>query len=184
MIPASEPRSTLESLGFGPDFQAAFVGRDHPEKGLDLARAAARLAGVHLEVVTGQPPAEVRNVLAGSDVLIVPSRRTATFREPWGLVANEAMHQGVPVIATTEVGAAAGGLVRHERNGLVVPAEDARALAAALTRLRDDAHMRARLAANARRDVTAFTPQAWAAGVSAALADAGAAQLGAAPHVS
>ena len=40
------------------------------------------------------------------------------FREPWGLVANEAMNQGTPVIATDAVGAAAGGLVRHERNGL------------------------------------------------------------------
>ena len=155
-------------------FQAVFVGRDHPEKGLDVARAAARLAGVELAVVTGQPPAEVRNFLGGSDVAVIPSRRTATFREPWGLAANEAMHQGMPVVATTEVGAAAGGLVRHERNGLVVPPEDPRALAEALTRLRDDAGWRAQLAANARRDVAAFTPAAWAAGVSAALADVGA----------
>ena len=155
-------------------FQAAFVGRDDPEKGLDLARAAAREAGVELAVVSGRPATDVRAVLAGSDVLVIPSRRTRTFREPWGLVANEAMHQGVPVIATTEVGAAAGGLVRHERNGLVVPSEDVRALAGALARLRDDDGLRATLGANARRDVAAFTPEAWAAGVSAALADVGA----------
>src|SRR3954470_20313457 len=34
-------------------FQAVFVGRDDPEKGLDLARAAARDAGVELAVVSG-----------------------------------------------------------------------------------------------------------------------------------
>ena len=34
------------------------------------------------------------------------------------------MNQYHPVIATDEVGAVAGGLVRHERNGLVVPAGD------------------------------------------------------------
>src|SRR3954471_10727375 len=45
------------------DFQAAFVGRDDREKGLDLARAAAGEAGVELVVVTGRPPTEVRDVL-------------------------------------------------------------------------------------------------------------------------
>jgi len=165
--PAEAPRRRA-------DFQAACVGRDDREKGFDVAREAARIAGVELAVVSGQPPGEVRNVLAGSDVLVIPSRRTATFREPWGLVANEAMHQGLPVVATTEVGAAAGGLVRHERNGLVVPAEDPGALSEALAHLRDDPAWRAAFAANARRDVAPYTPAAWAAGVSAALADVGA----------
>jgi glycosyltransferase involved in cell wall biosynthesis len=167
--PAAQPRRNAP-------FQAVFAGRDHPEKGLDIARDAARLAGVHLAVVSGQPPQEVRNFLAGSDVLVMPSRRTATFREPWGLVANEAMHQGLPVIATTEVGAAAGGLVRHERNGLVVPAEDPRALAQALSRLKEDQGLRSNLAGNAVRDVASYTPDAWAAGVSAALAEVGVSQ--------
>jgi glycosyltransferase involved in cell wall biosynthesis len=91
-------------------------------------------------------------------------------------VANEAMHQGLPVIATTEVGAAAGGLVRHERNGLVVPAEDPRALAQALSRLKEDQGLRSNLAGNAVRDVASYTPDAWAAGVSAALAEVGVSQ--------
>jgi hypothetical protein len=42
------------------------------------------------------------------------------------------MHQGTAIIASDEVGAVAGGLVRHERNGLVVSAGDVDALAAAL----------------------------------------------------
>ena len=53
----------------------------------------------------------------GSDVVVVPSIPTRDFLEPWGLVVNEAFHRGVPVVATTAVGAVAGGLVRHERNG-------------------------------------------------------------------
>jgi glycosyltransferase involved in cell wall biosynthesis len=167
--PAPQPRRNAP-------FQAVFVGRDHPEKGLDLARAATARAGVELAVVTGRPPEEVRNFLAGSDVLVMPSRRTATFREPWGLVANEAMHQGLPVIATTEVGAAAGGLVRHDRNGLVVAPEDPGALASALRRLQDDPALRANLGTNAVRDVASYTPGAWAAGVSAALAEVGVSQ--------
>jgi glycosyltransferase involved in cell wall biosynthesis len=59
--------------------------------------------------------------------------------------------------------------VRHERNGLVVPAEDPGALAAALKRLHDDDGLRGRLGDNARRDVAAYTFDTWAAGFEAAL---------------
>ena len=119
-------------------------------------------------------PAEVRNFYAGSDVVVLPSVPTRDFREPWGLVVNEAFNQGVPVIATDAVGAVAGGLVRHERTGLVVPAGDVDALAAALRRMHDDPALRARLGAAAREAVKAYTHDAWAAGVSTALADVGA----------
>jgi glycosyltransferase involved in cell wall biosynthesis len=152
------------------DFQVLFVGRDAPEKGLHVLREAWAEA----VAVQDRPPNDVRNFLAGSDVLVVPSLRSATFREPWGLVANEAMHQALPVIATTEVGAAAGGLVRHERNGLLVAPGDPAALRAAIERLRADPTLRATLGANAARDVAAHTPESWAAGVSAALATVGA----------
>ena len=120
--------------------------------------------------VGSQPPDQVRNFLAAADVCVVPSLRTRAFREPWGLVANEAMNQSTPVIASEEVGAVAGGLVRHERNGLVVPADDAPALAGALRRLHDDPALRTALGANARRDVAAYTFEAWAAGFEGALA--------------
>lgn len=167
----------------GADFAAVFVGRDEPGKGLDvLLDAWARLraeppSGVLALVgidgrpgaVGQQPPASVRNFLAGADVVVVPSRRTSTFREPWGLVCNEAMHAGTPVIATDQVGAAAGGLVRNARNGLVVPSEDPAALAAALRLLRDDPELGARLGAAAREDVAPYTLEAWAEGFAQVL---------------
>src|SRR4029079_428893 len=122
-------------------------------------------------VVSAGPrsPEEVRNFYAGSDVLVVPAVPTRDLLEPWGVVANEAFHQGKPVIATTAVGAVAGGLVRHERNGLVVPPGDAGALAAALQRRREAPELRARLGAAAREDVRPYTQEAWAAGMSRAL---------------
>jgi glycosyltransferase involved in cell wall biosynthesis len=79
------------------------------------------------------------------------------------------MNQHLPVIATDAVGAAAGGLVRHERNGLVVRAGDHDALAAALRTLHDDPGLRARLGANAARDVAPYTQAAWADGFAEAL---------------
>jgi glycosyltransferase involved in cell wall biosynthesis len=119
-------------------------------------------------------PSELRNFYGSADVLVMPSVPTSTFREPWGLVVNEAMNQRVPVIASDAVGAVAGGLVRHERNGLVVPAGDPDALAAAIRRLVDDPELRARLGAAGPEDVRAYTPQAWAEGMSGALASVGA----------
>jgi len=159
-------------------FTALFAGRDVREKGLDVLRRAwglARLDGAELRVAEGLSPVELRNFYASGDVLVVPSLRTRSFREPWGLVCNEAMNQGIPIIASDETGAAAGGLVRHERNGLVVAAGDAGELAAALRRLHDDPALRARLGEAGRRDVAVYTYDAYAAGFAEALLACGAA---------
>lgn len=137
---------------------------------------AALPAGV--QAAGPQEPVALRNFYAGSDVLVMPAIATREIREPWGLVANEAMHQHLPVIATNAVGAAAGGLVRHDRNGLVVPAGDSAALATALRALRDDPARRARLGATAAEDVAGYTFAAWAAGMGKALALAGASRQG------
>jgi glycosyltransferase involved in cell wall biosynthesis len=114
----------------------------------------------------------LRNLYAVADVLVMTSIATRGFLEPWGLVANEAMNQRAAIIASDATGAAAGGLVRHERTGLVVPAGDPAALAGALRRLHDDAPLRRRLAAEAAIEVTTYTHAAWASGFSAALAAA------------
>ncbi|HEY5192283.1 MAG TPA: glycosyltransferase family 4 protein [Solirubrobacteraceae bacterium] len=119
------------------------------------------------------PPIQLRNFYDAADVLVVPSIPTRTFREPWGLVVNEAMNRGLPVIASDAVGAAAGGLVRDGHNGLVVPAGDPVALAAALRALTRDPPMRARMGAAGRADVSAYTHDAWARGFSSALAELG-----------
>ncbi len=119
------------------------------------------------------PPPQLRDMYAAADVLVVPSIPTRTFREPWGLVVNEAMNRKLPVIASDAVGAVAGGLVRDGHNGLVVPADDAQALAAAMRRLADDAQLRARLGAAGERDVQSYTHDAWAQGFSRALSSLG-----------
>jgi glycosyltransferase involved in cell wall biosynthesis len=157
-------------------FTALFVGRAAHEKGLHVLRAAweERDDAALVTVTGGASPDELRNFYAAADVLVMPSIRTRDFREPWGLVANEAMNQRTAVIASDEVGAAAGGLVRHERNGLVVGAGDAAALRAALARLREDRELLQTLAANGARDVAAFSHDAWANGFVAALRETGA----------
>jgi len=172
------------------DFTVAFVGRPGREKGLQTLIAAWETCGLAegggVLVLIGvdgpdgrgtrhvghQTPTQVRNFLGGSDVLVVPSVRTRTFREPWGLVANEAMHQSLPVIASDQTGAAAGGLVRDARNGFVVRAGDPDALATALRRVADEPELRERLGAQARADVAPYTFDAWAEGIERAIAEA------------
>jgi len=164
----SQPVATAEPH----PYTALFVGRDVPEKGLGVLREAWRragFAGARLEVLSGAPPQQVRNSYAQADVVVIPSIATRHFLEPWGLVANEAMNQRVPVIATDAVGAAAGGLVCDKRNGLVVSAGDADALATALRTLHGDPGLRARLGEQGARDVAAYTYAAWADAFAGAL---------------
>jgi glycosyltransferase involved in cell wall biosynthesis len=173
-------------------FAALFVGRAVPEKGLAVALAAWRAAAVDGTLtVVGEhgalpagvvgagtvDPRELRNFYAASDVLVVPSIPSRRFIEPWGLVVNEAMNQGTAILASDAVGAAAGGLVRHGRNGLVVPAGDVAALGDALRLLASDRERTAALGAAGREDVAPYTHDAWAQafvhaldGVSAAAA--------------
>ncbi len=118
-------------------------------------------------------PERLRDVYAACHALVVPSVPTRTFREPWGLVVNEAMNRGLAVIATDAVGAAAGGLVRDGENGLIVPAGDERALAAAMAKLAGDQQLRTRMGDAGRGDVLAFSHDAWADGFSRALSSLG-----------
>jgi glycosyltransferase involved in cell wall biosynthesis len=178
-----------------------FVGRPVAGKGLPVLVAAWRIARITsptsalVLVGTGEHPAldgdageasdapiarlgplepeRLREVYAACDVLVVPSIQTRTFREPWGLVVNEAMNQGLAVIASDSVGAAAGGLVRDGVNGVVVPSDDPMALASAIVRLAQDADLRQRLGAAGAHDVLAFNYGTWAEGFSRALASVG-----------
>ena len=110
---------------------------------------------------------------AAASFTVVPSIPTPHFKEPWGLVCNEAFEQGRTVIATTAVGAVAGGLVADDRTGLVIAPGDPDALADAIDRLLADDALRVRLGDAARAAVQPFTYEAMAAGIAAALAAAG-----------
>jgi glycosyltransferase involved in cell wall biosynthesis len=86
-------------------------------------------------------------------VFVLPSITMPFGKEPWGLVINEAMNQGVPVIATESVGAAAGGLVKNGENGFVIPERDSNALSHTLSVCLNNAALRDRLGNNAKEDI-------------------------------
>jgi glycosyltransferase involved in cell wall biosynthesis len=78
-----------------------------------------------------------------ADVFVLPA-----FHEGYGMAVAEALAHGLPVIATPTGGIP--DLVGDEA-GLIVPAGDRAALAAALSRVVSDSDLRAHLAAGARR---------------------------------
>lgn len=102
------------------------------------------------------PPEKTLPYYALAWVYVLPSVTTPHGKEPWGLVVNEAFNQGVPVIASEAVGAAAGGLVQNGVNGFIVPERDSAALARSLQCVLDDADVREKLSRNARRTIAGW----------------------------
>jgi glycosyltransferase involved in cell wall biosynthesis len=94
--------------------------------------------------IVGQVPHElIAKYYAIADLFVLPS-----YRDVWGMVINEAMVCGLPIITTSEVGAATD-LVREGENGFVIPV-DVDALATKLTTLLQDADLRRRMGERSR----------------------------------
>jgi len=124
----------------------------------ETLEALARQQGVQERVrfVGYVPPEETQIYYAIAEVYVLPSVTMPTGKEPWGLTVNEAMNQGVPVVASEAVGAAAGGLVQSGVNGFVVPERDSAALAQALHCILTDVALREAMSQNARQTIAAW----------------------------
>ena len=79
-------------------------------------------------------PNSAVNLYQQADVFVLPSRFWENMEEPWGLVINEAMSLGLPVITTTAVGAAYD-LVIDGYNGFIVKDNDVIDLYKAMDRI-------------------------------------------------
>jgi glycosyltransferase involved in cell wall biosynthesis len=99
------------------------------------------------------PPESALAYHAMAYALVLPSVTTKQGKELWGLVVNEAMNQGVPVIASNAVGAAAGGLVLDRVNGLVVAECDSIAIAGAIRMILDSPALHDEMSRQARRTI-------------------------------
>jgi glycosyltransferase involved in cell wall biosynthesis/GT2 family glycosyltransferase len=148
----------------GP-FAVAYAGRLEPHKGVDvLVTAVAERPGWTLTIAgDGSAASSLRDLAApagervrftgplsaedladlyrSADVVVVPSRATATWVEQFGRVAVEAMACGTPVVAsaTGALPDVVGGA------GLLVPADDSAALRDALDRVATEPGLAARL---------------------------------------
>ena len=98
------------------------------------------------------PLEQMQSVIAGYDALLLPSRH-----DGWGAVVNEALLQGVPVIASDRVGAKC--LVEAGRAGLVFASENAEDLAQKIRILINNPALLAEFRANAAKVGEQISPE-------------------------
>ncbi len=112
----------------------------------DDLRTRARQAGADVMFLGARD--DVPALLAAADVVVVPSRWEAR-----ALIIQEAMRSGRPIVATRVGGTAE---LTGTDGALLVPPDDAAALAEAVAAVLDDASLAARLGAAARTRSAAF----------------------------
>lgn len=102
---------------------------------------------------------ELAAYYANANALVFP-----THSDPWGLVVNEAMACGLPVITTDAPGCTAD-LVCDGMNGCVVPVGDPDRLSQAMLTLANDPPLRRRMGKASAARSQSFSPKIWAEGV-------------------
>ena len=158
----------------------AAVGRLVPQKGFDLllnafAQIAPRFPGWTLVVWGEGPDREALENLAdrlglqgqvrfpgvspkpagwieSTDIFVLSSRF-----EGWGIVLLEALAAGLPCVSF-DCHWGPAEMIAHDRNGLLVGAEDVDGLAGAMARLMQDQALCEALGEAARQDMTRFAP--------------------------
>lgn len=133
----------------GPVLEQAFVKvhAELPDARLIVVGCRPELGRSWCEEIGRVPPDEVKGHLLRSSVFCLPTRI-----EPFGVAVIEAFAQRLPAVVSN-VGAMPA-LVRHGESGLVVPPDDADALAVALRELLTDPAKCRRFGEAAYRDVS------------------------------
>lgn len=192
---AREGGAELRSQLGLPNSYFLFVGRLVPEKGIGLLLKAYERLDAPIRkriglVLAGDGPARVQTVqeagriwpgrfvfpgflqrqelavlYALAEALVFP-----TLTDRWGLVVNEAMACGLPVIASDVAGASVD-MVLDGWNGRTVRAGDIDDLSAAMRQLAQDREGTLRMARHSEEHIANFTPQVWADGFSRAVTE-------------
>ena len=140
-----------------PDWDIIMVGKNPPRGEHPYAdKLYAWIEEHHLEervIFTGSTD-DVLSFYAQAHIHVI-----ASLSEGCPTVVLEAMSVGLPSIGFADC-AGTNELIRHEKNGLLVEAEErVEGLAHALERLMSDAGLRQRLGEQAFEDAKAFTPE-------------------------
>jgi glycosyltransferase involved in cell wall biosynthesis len=98
-------------------------------------------------------PDDIGRLLLESDAMVLPSHT-----EPWGLVVNEALSYGCPVVVSNVCGCVPE-LVRDGVTGYSFPAGDVRALCAAMISVAQMSRARLAVAEQCLRVIEQYTPE-------------------------
>jgi glycosyltransferase involved in cell wall biosynthesis len=131
----TNPNASLSIVGYGPTEQL-------------LRTAAAGIPRIKWHGAKEQK--DVARFYTAADIFVLPSA------DIWGLVVNEAMAFGLPVVAADTVGCT-DDLVLASVTGLVYPCTDVAALSDAIERLVVDPDLRVRMGEAGRSHIRNFT---------------------------
>jgi 1,2-diacylglycerol 3-alpha-glucosyltransferase len=136
-----------------PDWALVLVGGGPLEPAL---RAQAAPLGGRVRLVEFQQLARLPSYYGLAEALVLPS-----VSEPWGLVVNEAMAAGLPVVVSSQCGCAME-LVFPGVNGAIVDPSDTAGLAATLGAIAASTEARRGYGLASARIVENFSVETWA----------------------
>jgi glycosyltransferase involved in cell wall biosynthesis len=153
LIPRKRPLDVVDAVvdlcRRGVEAHALFIG-DGEQRSAVQQRAERSGIDAAVSIAGFVNQQELPAWYAAADVLVLPS----DSRETWGLVANEAMAAGLPVVVSDAAGCSVD-LVREGENGFTYPCGDVRALAARLGALVELGVEGRREMGNRSRDIVA-----------------------------
>ena len=147
-------RSFDRLVANGLDVQLLLVGRE-AELPEFLASVSADARG-RIRYEGFQAPERLPEFFTRADIFVLPSRH-----DGWGVVVNQAVGAGLPIITSDAVGAGFD-LVEHGVNGVRVPAGDADALYRSMLALAKDPDIARRWGEQSRKKARHLTPEAGA----------------------
>ena len=137
----------------GVDWGLCFLG-DGPDEARLTAQCDALSLTDSVVFLPGRPWFQVPDVLAMSNVLVLPS-----WSEPWGLVVNEAMACGLPVTVSNRCGCVPD-LVHNGQNGFVFDPDQPDQLTSILAQFMNGSVDIARMSQSAQQLIAPYSPEA------------------------
>jgi 1,2-diacylglycerol 3-alpha-glucosyltransferase len=153
-------RAYLKYRASGGEWALVLVG-DGPQLKEIRALAAASPYAADIHFPGLKSTSELPHYYAFASAFVLPSTR-----EPWGLVVNEAMAAGLPVIVSKRCGCVEDLVVEGE-NGVTFDPEDADALSECLMRMgRLSSEARQEMGRRSYEIVSSYSPDAWASEIA------------------
>ncbi len=138
--------AVARAVALGADIELICCGLGAEQELLEQQATALGLAD-RIQFLGQVGPKRLRALYQGADCFVFPTRH-----DIWGLVLNEAMASGLPVLVSPQAGAAED-LVEEGENGYVIDFDDADAVAQRMYALQQDVHRTQQLGARARSTI-------------------------------
>ena len=163
-MPKKQPLMLVEAFvaaGLGDDWTLLMVGEG--EQRADAEALAGKHPDAQIVFAGWLDQSRIAEGYAVADMLVLPS----AYQETWGLIINEAMNFGCPVIVSDRV--SCGRDLVADTCGLIFPWDDRAALVAALQKLAGDDVLRAQFRAGAKERISGWNVSGYIAGLRRAL---------------